>query len=173
MAELDDLVPNSIPLGERHRFTGTVESRDMSGMKFSLVVIPPSICKKLPLAERRRLRIEGEINGYPFNNALQPTRLGESLLMLSRKMMKAARLHEGQRVEIVFEVADQDHVDVPSTLAFALGANDLAQTVWDGLTPGKRRGLAYRVASAKRPETIENRIEEVLEELMAIHAAHK
>ncbi|MEM8981122.1 MAG: YdeI/OmpD-associated family protein [Pseudomonadota bacterium] len=68
----------------------------------------------------------------------------------------------GDEVEVRFAVADQDAVNVPNALAEALETHgDLAE-VWDSWTPGKRRGWAHRVASAKTAPTIAKRVDEVL-----------
>ena len=37
------------------------------------------------------------------------------------------------------------------------------QQIWNGLTPGKQRGLAHMVASAKTPPTITKRINQVFD----------
>ena len=68
-------------------------------------------------------------------------------------MQKQCDVTLGDRVFVQFDIADQDAVEVPEELRFALEVNDQAAAVWSGLTPGKRRGFAYRVDSAKRRET--------------------
>ncbi len=50
-------------------------------------------------------------------------------------------------VELRFNIANQDSVDLPEELLGALFADKAAQQAWDRLTPGKQRGLAYFVGS--------------------------
>ncbi|MEM6869113.1 MAG: YdeI/OmpD-associated family protein, partial [Cyanobacteria bacterium P01_C01_bin.121] len=65
-----------------------------------------------------------------------------------------------------FRIADQDAVDVPEALQHALEQDEYAKAVWEKLTPGKRRGFAYRVSSAKTKQTQTRRALEVLEQLL-------
>ena len=77
--------------------------------------------------------------------------------------MKKCGLEMGGDVLVSFRIADQNAVDVPSELQRALAANANAKQAWDKLTTGRKRGYAYRVASAKRMETRENRVDEVID----------
>ena len=58
-------------------------------------------------------------------------------------------------------------VEVPDILATALGRSADARRVWERLSPGKRRGLAYRVQSAKTDGTRVRRVNEIMESLAA------
>ena len=78
-------------------------------------------------------------------------------------MLKKCGLKLGGDVLVMFRIADQNAVDVPDELRKAIESNDRADEAWRALTPGKRRGYAYRVASAKRTETRAHRVEEVME----------
>jgi uncharacterized protein YdeI (YjbR/CyaY-like superfamily) len=64
-------------------------------------------------------------------------------------------------VEVAFKVLAQDAVDVLSKLLAALQAEPKAREAWSALSAGKQRGLAYMVASAKRAETRQARVEKV------------
>ena len=90
---------------------------------------------------------------------------GRWYLLVSKKAMKAAGVSLGDDVEVRFRIADQEAVDVPHDLERALEADAVALARWYALTPGKKRGLAFRVAQAKRPETRAKRTAEVLEAL--------
>ena len=85
--------------------------------------------------------------------------------MISKRVRKACSAKIGDRVTVGFEIDDQDAVDVPPELQNALEQDDEAMLVWRELTPGKKRGFAYMVDSARRKETRERRAEEVLEAL--------
>ena len=86
--------------------------------------------------------------------------------MLSKKKMKAGGFDVGEWVHVRFRVADQDAVDVPEMLRLALEKNPYAMETWEKLSPGKRRGLAHRVASAKRTPTQTRRVADVIEMLV-------
>ncbi|MEM7025878.1 MAG: YdeI/OmpD-associated family protein, partial [Pseudomonadota bacterium] len=123
---------------------------------------PPEMAKDLPLGQHPRLRVSGEIGEISFSGAWQPTR-GRWYLMLSKQIMKDGGISLGDWVDVRFRVEDQDSVDVPDLLQRAIDADEVIAAAWQALSPGKRRGLAYRVASAKTSGTRQRRIEEVLD----------
>lgn len=92
---------------------------------------------------------------------------GKWFMMVSKKYLRLCGLSVGDVASIGFDIADQDAVTLPDELRFALDADDEATAAWVKLTAGKRRGFAYRVASAKMPETRERRVDEIMELLRA------
>jgi uncharacterized protein YdeI (YjbR/CyaY-like superfamily) len=70
-------------------------------------------------------------------------------------------------VEVRFNVADPNAVQIPEELAAALDADALARAAWDALTPGRRRGLAHRVAAAQKEATRHARTAELIAGLRA------
>ena len=86
--------------------------------------------------------------------------------MVSKAMMKAAEVSLGDTVEVRFEVADQDAVDIPPALRTALAEDEPLREAWDALTPGKQRGFAHPIAQAKRPETLAKRLGALRETLL-------
>jgi uncharacterized protein YdeI (YjbR/CyaY-like superfamily) len=105
------------------------------------------------------------VNGVPLKGALMPTG-GRWYLMLSKAVLKRARLRLGDITRVASADADQDAVDVPPPLAEALDADPDLRAAWNALTPGKRRGLAHRVASAKTAPTIAKRVAEGIDRLI-------
>jgi uncharacterized protein YdeI (YjbR/CyaY-like superfamily) len=83
-------------------------------------------------------------------------------MMLSKGLLRDPELSVGARAEVRFRVEDPDSVEVPESLADALAANVSAGAAWAGLSPGKRRGFAHLVSSAKRAPTQQKRLAEVL-----------
>lgn len=147
------------------QFEGPVKVHRFGRMQYTVVFVPKDLLEQLPLKEHPRLRVDGEVNGVPFNGALHPTR-GRRYVLLSKKFLRQCGLSAGDVTEIRFRIADQEAVDVPAELRFALDVNDQAREVWDQITAGKRRSLAWTIASAKRRETREQRVEEVIATLI-------
>ena len=129
---------------------------------YTVVFLPPEILAELPLKAHPRLRITGEINDHPFDAALTPVR-GAWYILFSRKMLAAIGARPGDEVQIRFRIADQDAVEIPPALQAALSADRRMSALWNSQTPGKRRGLAYRVASAKTAKTQSKRVAEVFD----------
>lgn len=132
----------------------------------NLVCVPKGIIAKLDFSNSKRLRIDGEVNGIRIECALMPTR-GKWYFMVSKKLQKLCGATSGDTVTVCFDIADQDFVDVPTELQYALEANDSAMEVWQKWTAGKRRSAVHKVAAAKMPETRERRVEEVIGMLLA------
>ena len=149
-----------------YSFEGPIVHHDIGSDKYqyTVVFLPRELQTELPLKQYPRLRIEAEVGEFPLNGALQPVR-GDWYLLLSKSMLKQGGWKLGDDVRVRFRVADQDAVEVPEALQDALDGNEDAAEAWEKLTPGKRRGLAYRVATAKTQPTREKRVAEVLETL--------
>ena len=123
---------------------------------YTVVFVPEHVAQALPLKEYPRLRIEGELHEQPFEGAMQPTK-GRWYLLLSQKFLKENSLSIGDEVEARFNIGNQDFVDVPTELEEALALNEKAGALWASFTPGKKRGFATTVASAKQVSTREKR----------------
>ena len=149
---------------ETFAFEAVVTTHDVGGYNYTVVYVPDEIAGRLPLKKYPRLRIEADISGVPTDAALQPCR-GKWYLMVPKRIQKAASLSVGDTASVSFVIADQDFVDVPIELLHAIEARSDVLKVWETLTPGKKRGYAHRVSSAKREETRYRRIEEIVEEL--------
>ena len=153
-------------------FSAKLKIHQFGRSNYTVAYLPAKVIKSLPLKQHPRLRVDGELNGVRFANALHPAN-GKWYLLVPRRMQKQCGVTLGDRVFIQFDIADQDAVEVPTELRFALEVNDQAASIWSDLTPGKRRGFAYRVSSAKRRETRANRVEEVINDLMKLSQGHK
>ena len=130
---------------------------------YTVLFLPDALRAALPFDRYPRLRVEGEVNDVPVEVAFIPAGDGRNYAILGPAVIEGAELEPGALAEMRFRIADQDHVDVPDDLADALGADPAVATLWDALTPGKRRGLAHHVASAKRAATRNARIRTVFE----------
>jgi hypothetical protein len=155
-----------------HEFSTKLKSHQFGRANYVVAFLPKKLIRELPLSENPRLRIDGEINGFRFNNALHPAN-GKWYVLVPKRTRTKCRIELGSEVFIQFNVGDQNAVDVPQELSRALEVNERANSVWNELTPGKRRGFAYRVNSAKRRETRENRVDEVIEHLLKLDAGEK
>ena len=150
-------------------FATKIKVHKFGRVNYTVAYLPKQLIAALPLKKYPRLRIEGEVNGDRFGGALHPAK-GKWYVLLPKRRLKKLRLTVGDEVYIAFEIADQDAVDVPKELRHALAVNTKADSIWQTLTPGKRRSFAFRVSSAKRTETRERRVEEVLRAIVSLRS---
>lgn len=143
-----------------HRFEASVSLHPIGTYHYTVVYLDPQLHASLPLKEIPRLRIEADISGVPVKGAWQPSG-GRWYLMLPKSPIKKAGISIGTVVEVAFRVMPQDDVDVPPELSAVLEARPEAMRAWSALSAGKQRGLAYMVASAKRSETKQARVDHV------------
>jgi hypothetical protein len=127
----------------------------------TVVYLPEEIAAQLPLEKHPRLRISGEIGRASFRGAWQPQR-GAWFLMISRRLLGESGYQAGDLAHVRFQVEAQDDVEVPEELTTALADDRQAAAAWGKLTPGKRRGLAHHVSSAKTAETRRKRVDKTL-----------
>ena len=142
-------------------FAARVERRAVGRMAFSVVYLPKPLERRLPFDRHPRLRVDAEIEGHALNASLQPGG-GRRYLLLSKRTLRATGLGPGRRASVRFTIADQTAVAVPEALAAALARDARARRAWEALPVGERRGLAHRVALARRPPTVARRVDEVL-----------
>lgn len=144
-------------------FKGPLEVYEMGSLGFQVVFLPQKVKKLLPFKKYPRLRIKGSVNGAPFEGAFQPAGSGKYYILVSKKLRKLADFALGDLVTVSFDIADQDAVEVPAELLEALDLDPFANKAWKALSAGRKRTYAHRVAGAKREETRESRVEEVIE----------
>ncbi|MDA8744412.1 tRNA-binding protein [Rubripirellula amarantea] len=132
----------------------------------TLVYLPKHIVSKIDFSKSKRLRIDGEINGIRIECGLMPDK-GKWSFLVSKKLQKLCGISPGDTASISFDIADSESVVVPVELQHSLDANNSAMSVWQQWTAGKRRAYCLRIDSAKRPETREKRVDEVIAILLA------
>ncbi|MDJ0921159.1 MAG: YdeI/OmpD-associated family protein [Henriciella sp.] len=149
-----------------HQFQGVVDRHDYGKMVYHIVFVPEDTASTLPFDQHPRLRVSAEVNDFPVEGAFVPYGDGRYYLHLGKRLLKAVNIGLGDEIEVRFAIADQNAVDVPEKLQTALEENEEARLAWESLTPGKQRGFAYRVGSAKRQETQQKRVAEIFAELL-------
>ncbi|HBE70736.1 MAG TPA: hypothetical protein DDW52_21540 [Planctomycetaceae bacterium] len=152
--------------GFPYEFETEILAIDSGSAVFGMVHFPKEVVDALPEAPKARFRVDAEVGGHVFEAAVSKAG-GVWQMMFSKRLQKLCNVEPGDRVLVQFDVADSERVDVPIELQHMLDANAVAQSVWERWTAGKRRGWAYQVASAKRPETREKRAFDVIDLLLA------
>lgn len=145
-------------------FESEIVHHNVGTYRYTVVFLDQRLHDHLPLKEHPRLRISGELRDIPFDGAWQPVR-GRWYLMLAKDQMRDGEFEIGDVVTVRFRVEDQDSVDVPRELERMLATNADLTEAWKALAPGKQRGLAYQVSSAKTEATRSKRLRLVTDAL--------
>jgi hypothetical protein len=142
-------------------FEGVVEPIVWGRSTYTILRLPPEVATPLNGAKR----VEGEINDHPIN--LAPARapvIDGLFLWAGQSLLDRIGIMPGERVEVRLRPAPDDRVDLPEDIAVELRAAEVL-SAWEALTPGKRRGLLYKIDTAKTAATRAKRITALIAEL--------
>lgn len=135
--------------------------------RYFVVRLPEEMAEAPPFSNAPRTRVRGEIDGHPFDGAFLPDGDALPYLILSGDLVRLLGIEIGDPVELRFDVEDPDAVDVPAELAAALWEVVGARAAFEALTPGRRRGLAHEVRSAKQEATRVKRARKIVAGLLS------
>ncbi|MCA9212118.1 MAG: DUF1905 domain-containing protein [Planctomycetales bacterium] len=137
----------------------TMLSRQESGLRYHYLPIPPGIADAY--AEQGIRRVIATVNGVPIRRGMQRTADGEHFVVVNGDMMRTFGAGVGDIVTV--ELApdpEPDHIDMAIEFVEVLEMDEEVAARFYSFSPGKQRGLALYVSSAKREET---RIKRALE----------
>jgi hypothetical protein len=141
------------------RFQAELQSANGNGR---WVAVPPDIAESFPL---RRAPVRGTVNGVPYRSRLAVYG-GYSYLGFTAAIRKQAGIELGDLLEIDIEADPEPRVvKLPEALAAALRADPEAKAAFDKLAFSQRREYAGWVAEAKRQQTQQRRVDQVLQRL--------
>jgi hypothetical protein len=128
------------------------------GDSWTFLVLPKNASAKLP--SRGMTPIEGTINGFPFQAALEPDGQKSHWLKVNRKLSDAAGAEAGDIVTLeIVPAGKETEPEVPTDLRKALAtAAPKVRAVWSDITPNARRDWIHWATSAKQAETRARRI---------------
>jgi len=133
---------------------------------WTLLALPKSASAKLP--SRGMTMVEGTINGFRFQAALEPDGKGSHWFRFNKTMREATGADAGDTVTPVIEPTKEwPEPEVPADLKNALAAAPKAHALWMDTTPNARWDWIRWIGSTKQPETRRRRIETTCSKLKA------
>lgn len=137
------------------------------GDDWTFLVLPKNASAKLP--SRGMTAIEGTINGFLFQAALEPDGQKSHWLKVDGKLSKSAGADSGDVVTLEIAPAGKDtEPEVPTDLKKALvAAAPKTRAVWSDITPNARRDWIHWITAAKQEETRTRRIKNACSMLAA------
>jgi Bacteriocin-protection, YdeI or OmpD-Associated/Domain of unknown function (DUF1905) len=148
-------------------FEADVSTYDFGKYAYTVVWLPAHVREQLAFPKSQRLRVNALVNDFPVDGSFQPAGEGRFYLILGRATLKKLGLAVGSALTLSFVIADQDEVSLPPALRETLEEDSDFQEAWQGMSAGTRRAFAHRIGSAKGPDTIARRVEEVRDWVMA------
>ena len=134
-------------------------------LHYHVVILPDDLIRTLPFSDFPKLRVIGEIGDSPVRGAWNPIADGRKYFILSQTFLDTAGLACGDRVDVRFNIDDQDYVEIPAELGKALAANADLDRKWNSLTAGKKRFYCHQISSAKQQSTRDKRLSSVLAQI--------
>jgi bifunctional DNA-binding transcriptional regulator/antitoxin component of YhaV-PrlF toxin-antitoxin module len=132
----------------------------LNGKTATGFVVPPEIVERLGAG--KRVSVRASVGAYTYRTTV--ARMGGRFLMpVSAEHREKAGIAAGDELDIELEVDDSPReVAMPPDLAQALGKNAKAKAFFDGLTSSQRQWFVTQVASARKTETRQRRVEEAV-----------
>lgn len=125
---------------------------------WTILRLPGSASVKLPT--RGMTMVEGTVNGFQFQAALEPDGKGSHWFKVDKTLREAANVAVGDTVELAIESTKEwPEPTVPADLQNALAADPRARSLWVDITPKARWDWVRWVKSTKNPQTRKRRIE--------------
>jgi hypothetical protein len=111
-----------------------------------------------------QVKVKGTVGGCAFRSSARPHGDGTHYLVVNQGIREAIGAAQGDRVQVELEPdTDPRVVAVPADLAEALAADAQAQEQFARLPYSHQKELVDFLESAKRPETRQKRVPQVVE----------
>ena len=153
------------------RFEARLE-RMRSRLNWIIVHIPFDAAKVWGL--RGQIKVKGEINGFGFRTSLFPTKEGQHILLVNKKMQKGALAKEGSVAHFKLEIDGEERTVIPpSELASILSQDRALQRWYEKLNHSTRADIAKWVSDTKSGEARVRRAEQIAERLLSVLEAER
>ena len=112
-----------------------------------------------------RVPVKGTINGFPFRSSLMNMGNGH-MMVVNAELRAGAKCKAGDTVKISLELDDAPRIaTVPAFLKKIISADAKVKAAWDKLSFTHHKEYVRAIEGAKRPETKEKYIAQLLHNL--------
>lgn len=132
------------------------------------VDIPTKITEQMT-AEKGRIKVKGQINGFDFTKTLMPVKNSPYRLFVNQEMMKGGKTTLGQTA--IFQI-EQDTTKAikeyatPKLLVEQLNKNNLMPD-FNNLAASRRKEILKYLSYVKTEETLKKNIDKLIKQLIA------
>lgn len=153
-------------------FKATLERMQSSNLGWVIIRIPFDVSKVWGV--RSRLRVKGEINGFPFRTALFPTGRGFHFLLVNKRMQAGADARPGSAAYFRLEPdLEERKAIMPVELKRAFSQDRSLQRWFDNMSYSMRRWICDQVAQPKSAAARVRRAERIAEQLLTTMEAER
>jgi uncharacterized protein YdeI (YjbR/CyaY-like superfamily) len=153
------------------RFSAPLE-RLRSGLGWVIVRLPFNAADRW--GKGGRLKVKGEINGFPFRTSLFPTRQGTHFILVNKRMQRGARAHVGTTVQVQLEPDTEERVvEIPAELKRALSEERAVLRWFEKLNYSLRKWISEQITNSSNAQTRLRRSEQVAEQLLSAMEAER
>ncbi|MFZ3262663.1 MAG: YdeI/OmpD-associated family protein [Terriglobales bacterium] len=153
------------------RFEATLE-RMRSRLNWPIIRMPFDAAKLYRM--RGQIKVKVEINGFSFRTTLFPTAEGVHILLVNKRMQRAARVRAGDRARFQIERDIEERVvTIPDPLQPILAEDRSFRRWYDQLNHSTRNDIAKWVSDPKSAEARIRRAEQIAERLLAVMDAER
>src|SRR5215471_8203319 len=152
-------------------FKATLERLD-SRLQWVVIHIPVNVSKTW--GTRARLKVKGDINGFAFRTSLFPTRSGQHLMIVNKRMQAGAGVVTGSSARFRLEPdLDERTIAPPKELARFLAEDKAFRRWFDQLNYSTRKYIADWITQVKSPDARLRRAEQIAERLLSTMEAER
>lgn len=153
-------------------FKATLERMRSSNLGWVIIRIPFDVSKVW--SARGRLRVKGEINGFPFRTALFPTGKGEHFLLVNKRMQAGGEVGPGGTAHFSLEPDLQIRkAVVPAELKRFLDEDRRLHLWFDNLSYSIRKWITDSIVEPKSMDARRRRAEQIAERLLTAMEAER
>jgi uncharacterized protein YdeI (YjbR/CyaY-like superfamily) len=152
-------------------FSGSLE-RLRSALNWVIVRIPFDVAATWGAGGR--LKVKGEINGFPFRTSLFPGRDGSHFVLVNKRMQKGAQAQLGSTVDVRLERdTDERVIEIPIEFKHALSEERALLHWFSKLSYSTRKWITQWVTDAKSSEARRRRSQQAAEQLLSTMEAEQ
>ena len=153
-------------------FKATLERMQSSNLGWVIIRIPFDVCKVWGV--RGRLRVKGEINGFPFRTALFPTGKGHHFLLVNKRMQAGGGVRQGSAAHFCLEPdLEMRKAVVPVELKRFLSQDRALGRWFDNLSYSIRKWITDSIIQPKSADARRRRAEQIAERLLTALEAER
>jgi uncharacterized protein YdeI (YjbR/CyaY-like superfamily) len=136
-----------------------------NSLKWTIIRVPFDAAKLW--GKRGQLKVQGDINGFPFRTSLFPSSQGGHILLVNKKMQAGGHVRQGMKAKFHLkpDTAPRE-IEPPAELLAVLRQSKQLKKYYESFNNSTRRDIARHIAEGKQSETRKRRADQMAERLM-------